>query len=98
MMQQPIAAERQDLKKLVNTHMADYQVHLFYELEAHLSDKQHPLRQLTDGAFRGAFLKHYEQYVDKKTPNTTNIDLLNRIIAKTVGLQTEYVYKMAEKY
>lgn len=66
--------------------MHDYQVRLFYELELQLADKTHPAQVLTAQCFRGAFLKHYEQYVDKKTPNTTNIDLLNRIIAKTVGL------------
>lgn len=67
-------------------------------METQLQDKNHPVRMLTDSGFNGAYLNHYERYVDKKAKNTTNIDLLNRIIAKTVGLQTEYVFKMAEKF
>jgi hypothetical protein len=54
------------------------------------------VRMLTESGFNVAYLNHYEKYVDKKAKNTTNIDLLNRIIAKTVGLQSEYVFKMAE--
>ena len=92
------AANTESLKTVVNSHMHDYQVRLFYEMEAQINDKTHPAQLLAQTCFKTAFLKHYEQYVDKKTPQTTNIDLLNKIIAKTVGLQSDYVFKMAENF
>ena len=48
-------------------------------------DKNHPILVLTN-CFKVAFLKHYDQYVAKTSPQITNSDLLNKIIEKTVGL------------
>lgn len=78
--------------------MTDHQVKLYTELESQLNDKLHPSQLLTTACFKVAFLRYYEHYVAKQTPKTTNIDLLNKIIAKTVGLQSEYVFKMAENF
>ena len=60
-------------------------------------DKNHPILVLTN-CFKVAFLKHYDQYVAKTSPQITNSDLLNKIIEKTVGLQSEYVFKMADQF
>ncbi len=43
-------------------------------------------------------MNHYKQYVVKTTAQTTNSDLLNKIISKTVGMQTEYVFKLADQF
>ncbi len=42
-------------------------------------------------------MNHYSQYVVKADAQTTNSDLLDKIISKTVGIQTEYVFKIAEQ-
>jgi hypothetical protein len=85
-------------KTLINVYMEEHVAKLYSDLEVQLNDKNHPAQLLTSACFKVAFIRYYEQYVEKQTPQTTNIDLLNKIIAKTVGLQSEYVFKMAEKF
>lgn len=96
--ERPIAREGAGQKNLVNVHMQDFQVRLYYEIEMQFSDPKHPAQLLIHQCFKVAFMKHYQQYVAKATPFTTNSDLLNKIIEKTVGLQSEYVFKMADQF
>ena len=51
----------QDLRALVNSHMQDYQVRLYYEIEVQiLQNKDHPVRVLITECFNEAFMSHYK--------------------------------------
>jgi hypothetical protein len=71
----------QDLRALVNCHMQDYQVRLYYEIEVQvMQNKEHPVRVLITECFNEAFMQHYKQYVVKSSNPESKNELLDKII------------------
>lgn len=89
---------RQELKFIVNQHMQDYQMRLFFEIELQLTNVKHPVNILINQCFNEAFMQHYKQYVVKSSAQGGGNELLDKIIKKTVGMQTDYVYKLSAKF
>ena len=76
--------------------MYDFQVRLYYEIELQVTDRTHPVQVLIKDCFNQAFMNHYKQYIVKSSGQTSSSDLLDKIINKTVGMQNEYVFKLAD--
>lgn len=69
------------MRSLVNPHMHDYQVRLYYEIEVQvMQNKEHPVRLLISQCFNEAFMTHYKQYVVKSSNPESKNELLDKII------------------
>jgi hypothetical protein len=78
--------------------MQEFQIRLFFEVELQLSNPKHVINLLINNCFNEAFMHHYKQYVVKSSVKGGGNELLDKIIQKTVGMQSEYVYNLSKKY
>eukprot|EP00347_Sterkiella_histriomuscorum_P007333 403349353 len=85
------------LKKsnMIHSKLTDIQQTIFDEIESQVQQKSHPV-QMLNHEFQKGFIKNYHKFVNKKMI-PENEQLLENIIKQTVGLQSQYVFKMAEK-
>eukprot|EP00347_Sterkiella_histriomuscorum_P020768 403336538 len=80
---------------MIRPNIQKHQIRLYDEIEQQVMQKQHPVYLLNQN-FKQAFVRHYQQYVHKNVDQTST-SLLQKIIQKTIGLQSEYVMTISDE-